>query len=412
MFGSKGFHLRLRFYDNGQTKFINVNKLLKGNLTRRHWNSSKKCFYQSAPYSDENNDTLVDFRRKYDEKAATWNGTLFGFMQSFNERNMDADKENNTVSSLIGYIIDDMKRRNVNPDGTVSGGYEGYYKLSKRLTDFCKDFGTDYEKLLLEDMTPQMVSKILQWAKSRGSLYNVSRSLHSMLRIADKRGLYDVKSVDGCEWDKKKGKSAKKYETLTSAQCSKFVSMPLDKLPKSKLAQLYRDFCVFILYSCQSACDALSLRYQDIQCINGVDHFVFKRRKIAYKQSIDCSVPINDTMREIMDRWKKRSKDGYIFPVRSKESILKHKTNNGDIKHFISRINLWLKKLGPIIGCKFNLHTYVFRHTGITHYISKGIPIIYVANLAGTSVQNCEQIYYNNQVDSTSRDKVLNALSF
>ena len=73
---------------------------------------------------------------------------------------------------------------------------------------------------------------------------------------------------------------------------------------------------------------------------------------------------------------------------------------------------MWLKKVGAILGCKFPLHSYTFRHTAITHYISKGVPTMYVANLMGTSVKNCEQIYYNNRGDIASRDKVMNALMF
>ena len=157
---------------------------------------------------------------------------------------------------------------------------------------------------------------------------------------------------------------------------------------------------------------ALCLKYDDIQTLNGVDHFVFKRRKIAGKQSTDCSVPINPRMREIMKRWKRKSKDGYIFPVRTDARVAHYKDSNQDINKFVQRVNVWLKKVGPMIGVSFPLHNYVFRHTGITHYISKGIPVIYVANLAGTSVKNCEAIYYNNQGDVTSRDMVLNATDF
>ena len=37
-FGNKGFQLRLRLYQSGETKFINVTKLLKGAIQKRHWN--------------------------------------------------------------------------------------------------------------------------------------------------------------------------------------------------------------------------------------------------------------------------------------------------------------------------------------------------------------------------------------
>lgn len=412
-YGSRGLQLRLRFYQDGQTKFINVTKLLRGNVIKRHWNTRKKCFYSSAPNADENNRILEDFRKPYDEKAKTWTGTLDGFMLSFDEAEKETE-ERRTLIWVFQYFIDEMKRNGKNDDGTIAGGYEPYEKTIKRIGEYCQAVHISLDGLLLDDMTPQFINKFLEWIANRGRgrcLY-VSVTLRALLNKSDKMGWFDIKSVSRCNWAKKIGKSSKKYQTLTNAQCKKFITLTKDELPKGPHTELYRDFCTFILYTCQSVCDAVALQYDDIQNINGVDHFVFKRRKIANKQSVDCSVPINPIMRDIMKRWKPYAKDGYIFPIRSKERLRSSVINNGDIKHFISKINCWLKKVTKIINCPFPLHTYVFRHTGITHYISNGIPVIYVANLAGTSVTNCESIYYNNQGDTASRDKVLSAISF
>ena len=413
-YGSRGLQIRLRLYQDGKTRFINVTKMLKGNLVKRHWNTKKKCFYPSAPYADENNRTLDDFRKPYDECAKTWTGTLEGFMLSFEEPESKPKEEKRTLVWVFQYFIAEMKRKGKNDDGTIAGGYEPYEKTIKRMGEYCKAKHIDLGSLTLEDMTPQFVDKFLEWIanRGRGKCLYVSVALRALLNKSDKMGWFDIKTVERCNWAKKTGKSSKKYQTLTKAQCKRFVNLKVDELPKGPLTELYRDFCIFILYTCQSVCDAVALQYKDIQTINGVDHFVFKRRKIANKQSVDCSVPINSIMKEIMKRWKPYTKDGYVFPIRSKERLASSVINNGDIKHFISGINIWLKKVTKIIDCPFPLHTYVFRHTGITHYISKGIPIIYVANLAGTSVSNCESIYYNNQGDTTSRDKVLNAINF
>ena len=416
LYGTKGFQLRLRFYEDGETRFINVNRNLKGCLQRKHWNQKKKCLYPSAPFYEENTKFLDGFKEKYETRLKDWRGTLAGFLISCQQEDeAPLPQAKRKLSETFQYFIDEMKRNNVNPDGTISGGYEPYEKTVKRFEEFCKEFGWYYDRLTLDDMNPQFINKFLYWVTNRGRgrcLY-VSNTLHAVLRKSAKFGWYTMMNeVELCNWIRKNGKSSKKYQTLTAQQCDRFVNLSVDELPKGQNTELYRDFCTFILYTCQSACDAISLQYSDIQNINGVEHFVFKRRKIANKQSTDCSVPINDTMRKIMKRWKPMSKDGYIFPIRSKEKIAKSVTNNGDIKHFISRLNLWLKKMTPILGVPFPLHSYIFRHTGITHYISKGVPIIYVANLAGTSVSNCESIYYNNQGDTSSRDKVLGALSF
>ena len=41
-YGSSGLNVRLRLYQNGETKFVNVNKLLIGNLMKKHWNPMEK----------------------------------------------------------------------------------------------------------------------------------------------------------------------------------------------------------------------------------------------------------------------------------------------------------------------------------------------------------------------------------
>ena len=46
-FGNKGFLLRLRLYQEGETKFINVTKLLKGTIREKHWNQ-KRCLFQMS----------------------------------------------------------------------------------------------------------------------------------------------------------------------------------------------------------------------------------------------------------------------------------------------------------------------------------------------------------------------------
>ena len=414
-YGSSGLNVRLRLYQNGETKFVNVNKLLIGNLMKKHWNPKKRCLYPSAPYSEENNMALFKLKKKYEQAAEDWTGTLQGFIVHMDGGKTEPETDKpKTVRFVVDKIVEKMKAESVNPDGTLSEGYTAYDKMMKRLDEFCRKCNMNIDDLTLADMTPVFINKFLAYVVNKGTgrcLY-VSQTLHAVLNKATKYGWYDIKKVEDCNWMKKLGKSARKYETLTEDQCKKFIELPLSELPKSQLVRLYRDFCVFILYSCQSTCDALSLQYKDIQNINGHDYLVFKRRKIAAKQSADCIVPINSVMADIINRYRGRSKDGYIFPVRNRKRIEDSQTNNADIKHFISRVNMWLKKLSPILGCPFSLHTYVFRHTGITHYISKGVSHVYVANLAGTSVDNIEKIYYNNQADVTNRNLVLNAVNF
>lgn len=413
-YNSVNFGLRLRLYQDGVTKYISVNRLLKGKPLKRHWNAKKQLFYASAPFSKENNEILVQFKQKYDKLAINWQGSVQGFLNSINVEQKTIISDKPTIAQLFSYVIEDCKKRK-HSDGTTKGSYEVYEKTERRLQQYCKRKNLEYEKLLVEDVTSDFLNSIFSWIdvtnNGKGKLY-VSTMLHSVFSKADELGWFDFDTLKGTKWCKKLRVSANKYRTLTTTQCNQIMALSEAELPNSKNKLLFRDFCVFLLFTGQSPCDAISLKYSDIQVIGGVSHFVFRRRKISEKQVVPCSVPINAKMQSIMDKWKPLSKDGYIFPIRNKKKLATQTTNNGDIKHFIGRCNGWLKKLGDLIGCDFPLHCYTFRHTAITNYISKDIPVIYVANMMGTSVENCEKVYYNNQGDVASRNKVLSVTSF
>lgn len=409
-FGTGNFKLRLRLYQDGDTKFLNVTKYLKGDIKPRHWNQRKQQFTAGCPFSDENNAFINQYRRKYDDAAREWEGSLQAFL--FNVERQPAPIDTVFFSQ---YFEDHMLglMANKHHDGTMRGSYETYEKCRRRVKEYCDFRGLKYEKILLSDVTPAFVTDVFLWLKeyraNKGKDY-VSKALHAIIAKADKDEYLDLRSYRKCDWHKKKRTTMQKFYTLTEEQCTKLATMDLSEVATTRHNELYRDFCLFSLCTGQSPCDTLTLKYSDIKIIDGVSHFVFIRRKLVDKQSIPCAVPISAEMQAIMDRWRRHSKEGYIFPIRSTRHMSEHTYNNLDIKKFVYRLNCWLKKVGKALGCQFPLHTYTFRHTAITRYISKGIPVIYVANMMGTSVENCEKIYYNNQGDVTTRNKVMSAM--
>lgn len=408
----KGFNLRLRLYQDGEVRYVSVNKLLRGNFLKRQWNSKRQSFTASAPYSEENNKVLDDFRKKYEDVAYGWKGSVASLVLAVNNRTKEEAvpvSKDPTMHELVQVIVTELKK-NKHSDGTVKGTYEPYEKVERRLEDFCRFAHIAYKTLRIKDVTPAFINSLFDWImikrNGKGFVY-ISKMLHAMLGRAEEHDWFDMTTVKHVRWAKKPPTSAQKYRTLTPEQCEKLLNMKNAELPRSAKRVLYRDFCVFILFTGQSPCDAISLQESDIQVINGVRHFVFRRRKIAEKQAVPCCVPINPIMENIIKHWKLTAKDGYIFPIRNKKEMMSRTTNNGDIKKFISSCNMWLKKLGKALGCDFPLHLYTFRHTAITNYLSKKVPVIYVANMMGTSVENCEKIYYNNRGDRASMEMVL-----
>lgn len=64
-----------------------------------------------------------------------------------------------------------------------------------------------------------------------------------------------------------------------------------------------------------------------------------------------------------------------------------HSTKDYTYKKFREHLNIWLKEIGKELDTDFDLYAYVFRHTAITVAINNGLPISYIANAAGTSVE-------------------------
>ena len=411
-YGTGVLKLRLRIYKDGQTRYINVNKRLNGELKREHWDTKNQMLKANAPFSKENNRTLFDFKRPYEEAAEKWTGTLTSFILSFSSKGIAiVDESDKTLSDLFDFIIGEKKKEK-HADGTTKGTFELYDKAERKVVRFCKAKHITYSEIKLSDINAHVIDNFLDWVEQEGrGLTYCSVALHSILMVADKKGWFDFSKVKNCRWQTKNKRSKHKHESLTREQCERFAALTLSELPKSKHSELYKDFCLFMLSTSQSPCDAIAMQRNHIVITPSGAYLEFRRRKISEKQTVPCSVPINADMQRIINKWCEKSKDDYIFPIRNKKTM-KHPTNNYDIKKFISKLNVWLKKVGKILGLSFPLHSYVFRHTAITGWISQGVDLIYVANAAGTSVKNCETIYYNNMNDPRNHNKFLSIRNY
>lgn len=184
-FGNKGFQLRLRLYQSGETKFINVTKLLKGAIQKRHWNQRKQLFIPSCPFSDENNAMLVQFRQRYDEMAINWAGSVFGMIAAMDDT--PAPSEAMTVAGFIQVIVGRLNEKR-HADGTIKGSFEGYEKLERRIKEFCKYKKIKYSKLLISELTANTINNLLEWVEKvrigKGRIY-ISKMLHAMITKAD-----------------------------------------------------------------------------------------------------------------------------------------------------------------------------------------------------------------------------------
>lgn len=178
----KNFNLRLRLYQHGETKYINVNKLLQGDLQEKHWSQKKQMFKSTAPFSDENNEILFQFKHKYESLAVNWAGSLSSFMLIV-ENGYNEAIAKPTMHKLFQRIIDDYKCRK-HEDGTTKGSYEAYEKCERRIKEFCEFKKIKYDSLMIEEVTSDFINLLFDWIKNvrggKGFRY-ISTMLHATL---------------------------------------------------------------------------------------------------------------------------------------------------------------------------------------------------------------------------------------
>ena len=194
-------------------------------------------------------------------------------------------------------------------------------------------------------------------------------------------------------------------DVLSAEELKAFLNMSVEDMTPQykdrKMVEIYYDFCVFMFHSFFAPCDIIKAKWSNIT----------KRGTIAVKRKKThrlVEVPVTPVMRQIINKYKGQSKDGYIFPIMDDEKEKTYKTKDYTFKKFREFLNKWLKVVGKELQLSFNLYAYVFRHTAITVAIDNGLPILYIANAAGTSVEMIQLHYYNGECQQ-NRDKLTEA---
>lgn len=181
-------------------------------------------------------------------------------------------------------------------------------------------------------------------------------------------------------------------DVLTPEQIKDFMQTDVSSLTPQwadrNLVELYYDFCVFMLQSFFAPCDVIKLKTKHIT----PNHTILARRKKTHRF---VEVPITPAMERIILKYSGKSKDGYVFPIMDDAKEKQCATRDYIFKKFRQKLNVWLKDVGDELQCSFDLYAYVFRHTAITLALDHGLPIAYIANVAGTSIEVIQKHYYN-----------------
>lgn len=212
---------------------------------------------------------------------------------------------------------------------------------------------------------------------------------------------------------------AEKSPSLTPVQYAQFVALDVQTLRKSgtlsyNLMQMYKDFCVFLYETKMRPVDVTRAHTGNIVTIEGKQYYRYtpekKKNNKETNKSKTVYTPLSEVALSIIDKYKGKSSQGYIFPFSLNEYDWKmmnakswNKWNNRKAR-LQEMINKWLReKVAPTLNWDIVPHLYTFRHSTLTHAcMSEGANFMLIALDGGTSIDMLQRHYVSNTVTSTA----------
>ena len=170
------------------------------------------------------------------------------------------------------------------------------------------------------------------------------------------------------------------------------------------LGELYKDFCMFLYEVKSRPVDIIGLKEGDILTKNGKKYWAYiPEKKKNSQETKTVYAPLNATALAIIEKYKGKSKGGYVFPFALNERVW-DKTDTKEWDKWsrckdraCQKMNQWLKVVQRTLGLDFNLILYTFRTSALTHACgSDNANLLRIALEAGTSVEMLEKHYVSN----------------
>lgn len=400
--------LVLRISECKQRFYKSVRGIITGQPDfKKHWNPDKECFRCNFPGYKENNKALRDFKENYvklilehpeftaKQVSLYWSHEPVKETKIADEPIVKAADYCNSVEKFLERVIQREKLKK-------GCNFETYHKLLLK----CRKIIPGFSKMSFTEINYDKCVHIAEIFLQHKGYYASTKCFRNMLGKAhkDRDVMFKISQIGDFrfrDYDPDKDEvKIKKPDILNAKQLHAFLNLDLSKTTPGydnrNDVRLYYDFCVFMFHSFMSPCDVIKLKTKDITPQNTI---VFKRKKTH----CPVEVPVSPAMEQIIARYSGLSKDGYIFPIQDDEKEKDYKTRDYFFKKFREQLNWWLKPLGKELGCTYKLYAYVFRHTAITVALDHGLPISYVALVAGTSIEMIQDHYYNGDNQNNSQ---------
>lgn len=179
-------------------------------------------------------------------------------------------------------------------------------------------------------------------------------------------------------------------EFLTIEQLRKFKEMA-GKVKHQRTREI-ADIFLFACFAGLRMSDLMTLKWSEIDIDKGmISHMQYKghnrRAKMLY-------IPLNDTSREILERWNGRYEE-FVFGLLPSGYDLSDDADFIKVKNTKDRtINQSLKSIGDKMGLPFNLHIHLGRHTYAMMALNGGVDIKTTSSMLGhASTMVTEKVY-------------------
>jgi integrase len=274
------------------------------------------------------------------------------------------------------------------------------HKFNKYLDSMKKMNTNENNTLYCRDINKKLIEDYIIWRKEveRNSPSTINKSLSPIFKAIKECCIEGWISREDCEricnlYLDTEGKSyadSVEKECLNIEQLRMFKELT-DKAKYDRTREI-ADIFIFSCFTGLRVSDLISLKWSEVNMDeNIISHRQYKNH--AHKAKL-LYIPLNDTSREILERWKDKHEE-FVFGMLPSGYDLSNATDFKKVKNAKTRtINQSLRSIGDKMGLPFNLHIHIGRHTFAMMALNGGVNIKTTSSMLGhASTMVTEKVY-------------------
>ena len=272
--------------------------------------------------------------------------------------------------------------------------FDKYLRTMKRLNT------NENNILYCRDINKKLIEDYIIWRKEveGNSPATINKSLSPIFKAIKECCIEGWISREDCEricnlYLDTEGKSyadSVEKECLNIEQLRMFKELT-DKAKYDRTREI-ADIFIFSCFTGLRVSDLISLKWSEVNMDeNIISHKQYKNH--AHKAKL-LYIPLNDTSREILERWKDKHEE-FVFGLLPSGYDLSNATDFKKVKNAKTRtINQSLRSIGDKMGLPFNLHIHLGRHTFAMMALNGGVNIKTTSSMLGhASTMVTEKVY-------------------